>query len=150
MNVGLDRYIDFFESIGGEASCRPGDVVTPDIHFRDPFNDLHGVDEFEAVIDDMCSSLADLKIVVSHAAMLDSRIANSASIAAIRWDLSGNLRAFGNKFWQVSGYSELAFSHEERVSRHFDYWDAAGELYEELPLIGPACRYLRRRLALKR
>ena len=149
MNTGLERYIEFFESIGTQTPLRPVDVVTADIHFRDPFNDLRGHAQFEGVIDEMCGSLGNLKIIVSHAAMLDARIEQQAPIAAIRWDLSGNLRAFGNKFWQVRGYSELDFSPDERVSRHFDYWDAARELYEELPLIGLACRYVRRRLALK-
>ncbi len=150
MMTGLERYIGFFESIGTERQHHPADVATQDIHFRDPFNDLHGLDQFEAVIGEMRNNLGNLKIVVSHAAVLEARGRKQAIIAAVRWDLSGELRAFGNKSWQVHGYSELAFSPQQKVSRHFDYWDAAGDLYENLPLIGVACRYVRRRLALKR
>ena len=34
-----------------------------------------------------------------------------------------------------------------RIARHRDYWDAAGELYEKLPLLGTLMRWLRRRIA---
>jgi hypothetical protein len=30
---------------------------------------------------------------------------------------------------------------------HRDYWDAAGELYAKLPLVGPLMRFLARRMA---
>jgi steroid delta-isomerase len=30
---------------------------------------------------------------------------------------------------------------------HRDYWDAAGELYEQLPVIGSLMRWLKRRIA---
>ena len=34
-----------------------------------------------------------------------------------------------------------------RITLHRDYWDAAEELYEKLPVIGTLMRWLRRRLA---
>jgi len=38
----------------------------------------------------------------------------------------------------------LKFDAAGKVNYHRDYWDAAEELYEKLPLIGPLMRGLRR------
>jgi hypothetical protein len=40
------------------------------------------------------------------------------------------------------------FAPDGRVIRHRDYWDAAQELYEKMPVIGGLMRWLRRRAAL--
>jgi hypothetical protein len=37
------------------------------------------------------------------------------------------------------------FSEEGLVSMHRDYWDAAQELYEKLPLVGGLMRWLKQR-----
>jgi hypothetical protein len=42
----------------------------------------------------------------------------------------------------------VRFAADGRVGWHRDYWDAAEELYEKLPLIGSLMRLLRRRGAV--
>ncbi|MFM8557948.1 MAG: hypothetical protein ACKODG_17565, partial [Betaproteobacteria bacterium] len=48
---------------------------------------------------------------------------------------------------QIRGATWLEFDDEGRVTLHRDYWDAAEELYEKLPVIGSMARWLKRRLA---
>ena len=47
----------------------------------------------------------------------------------------------------VRGASHLQYDAQGRITMHRDYWDAAEELYEKLPLLGLLMRWLRRRLA---
>ena len=39
----------------------------------------------------------------------------------------------------------LVFNEQGLVTMHRDYWDAAEELYEKLPLLGGLMRWLKRR-----
>jgi hypothetical protein len=39
----------------------------------------------------------------------------------------------------------LRFAPDGRIAMHRDYWDAAEELYEKLPLLGGLMRWLKRR-----
>jgi hypothetical protein len=43
------------------------------------------------------------------------------------------------------GGSHLQLDGEGRITLHRDYWDAAEELYEKLPVIGGLMRWLKRR-----
>jgi hypothetical protein len=43
------------------------------------------------------------------------------------------------------GASHFVFTSTGLVTLHRDYWDAAEELYEKLPLLGSAMRWLKRR-----
>ena len=47
---------------------------------------------------------------------------------------------------RIHGSSHLRFAHDGRVAYHRDYWDAAEELYETLPLLGSLLRWIKRRL----
>ena len=45
----------------------------------------------------------------------------------------------------VRGGSHLKFNAQGRVEFHRDYWDAAEELYEKLPVVGGLMRWLKQR-----
>ena len=47
----------------------------------------------------------------------------------------------------IRGASHLKFDQQGRVVWHRDYWDAAEELYEKLPVIGWLMRFLKGKLA---
>jgi len=47
----------------------------------------------------------------------------------------------------IRGATHLHFAPDGRVRLHRDYWDAAEELYEKLPVVGTLVRLLRRRAA---
>ena len=150
MNESIERYASFMESISTAVPANLREVVTPDIRFKDPFNDVTGMANFEAIIDEMCRSLDQLRIDITHAGMVSARhsIEAGEAVGVIRWDLSGVLVRLNRREWHVRGYSELSFADDGRVCEHIDYWDAAGGLYEQLPLVGGLCRWVRGRLAL--
>jgi len=43
------------------------------------------------------------------------------------------------------GASHLLLDADGRITSHRDYWDAAEELYEKLPVLGALMRILKRR-----
>ena len=52
---------------------------------------------------------------------------------------------FKDPFNEVRGVSHLVLAPDGRIAEHRDYWDAAEELYEKLPLLGGLMRWLKRR-----
>ena len=47
----------------------------------------------------------------------------------------------------MRGASHLVLDPQGLIVLHRDYWDAAEELYEKLPVVGALMRWLRRRAA---
>lgn len=150
---GLQRYVEFMTGLApAKLPAMMEDlagIVTDDMHFRDPFNDVVGRAHFARCLEDMLHQLADLEIVVTHAAPLEALLpGDGATRYALYWRFGGRLVRLGGRRWDVTGVAVVTLAADGRVAEHLDYWDAAGGLYEQLPLIGALMRWLRRRLAV--
>ena len=55
------------------------------------------------------------------------------------------MRRFSGEAQTVHGSSHLHLAADGRIAIHRDYWDAAEELYEKLPVLGALMRWLKRR-----
>ncbi len=64
----------------------------------------------------------------------------------LTWDFLFRTRKGGSAPITVRGASHLRFGADGRITLHRDYWDAAEELYEKLPLLGMLMRWLKRRV----
>jgi len=62
----------------------------------------------------------------------------------LAWDFAFRARGLQHV---VRGASHLRLAPDGRISWHRDYWDAAGELYETVPVLATLMRFLRCRLA---
>ena len=60
-----------------------------------------------------------------------------------RWILTGTLR---RKQWTIEGVTLLELRPDGKIVSHCEYWDAASQLYEKFPIIGPLLRMLRARI----
>ena len=146
---GLERYITFMTTLAPAGFADIAAFVADDMHFRDPFNDVRGRAHFVRCLEDMLEQIADLKIDVRHVAALVPRgTADSAPHYALHWHFAGRLVKLGGRPWAVTGVALVTLGADGRIVEHRDYWDAAGGLYEELPLLGSLMRWLRRRFAV--
>ena len=65
--------------------------------------------------------------------------------AFLTWEFRFRMKRFDTATTQViRGATHLRFAADGRVAMHRDYWDAAEELYEKLPVLGSLMRWLRR------
>lgn len=141
MTNSLSDYVNLIESVADYDFDQLSRFISPDIHFVDPFNDTIGLAQYRIILEDMRTQLSELNIEVLESAMAGEQK------ALLRWRLSGRLNAFGGRPWMVEGCAAIAFDERGLVAEHLDYWDAAGGLYESLPVIGRIMRYLRKRLS---
>lgn len=136
MTSGFDEYCTFLERIDAGSVAELRDHVASDVHFRDPFNDVHDVEAMIDVFDDMFVHVKDLSFRIHHRM-------SDGDVCAIIWTLSGRLM---DRDWSVDGASQLRFNDQGFLVEHIDHWDAAAGLYEKLPMIGWVLRRLRKRL----
>lgn len=142
----LARYVALLEGVREHVPPLE-DHLTADVRFRDPFNDLAGLAAYRRVLEDMLEHVGEPRFTVTHAGMVPGR-GGQPPIGLMRWRLTGTLLKLGRRHWTLEGTSEVGFATDGRVDLHVDFWDAAGGLYEQLPVLGRVLAMLRRRIAV--
>ena len=132
------RVVDFFEQIQPGDVARLGEFYTPDARFKDPFNEVQGIAEIGRIFDHMYVALIEPRFVV-----LD--VLAQGEQCFVTWEFLFRFRRFSGAQQVIRGASHLHFAGDGRVRVHRDYWDAAEELYEKLPVVGGLMRWLKRR-----
>jgi hypothetical protein len=67
--------------------------------------------------------------------------------AFLVWEFHFRMKRSPQQDETIRGATHIQFARDGRVAHHRDYWDAAEELYEKLPLLGGLMRWIRRRAA---
>lgn len=133
----LDRLIDFYERLQPADLARLPQLYATDARFKDPFNEVQGTVAIAAVFDHMFRRLQHPRFVVTE------RV-DGGEQAFLTWDFLFMLPGEHSER-RIRGATHLRFDAEGRVRLHRDYWDAAEELYEQLPVLGSLMRWLKRR-----
>lgn len=134
----LDAYIRFYETLTPSRIGELRQLVAPDIYFRDPFNETHGVAAYERVLKKMFDDIDEPRFEIEHTVL-------DGAIGYLKWRLGYRDRRGVAR--DIVGVSQLHFDDEHRIVRHVDYWDAASQVYERLPVLGNVLRRIRRRIA---
>lgn len=134
------RYAGFFEALSPQTLPELRQHVTEEVHFRDPFNDFTGRERMERAFRHMFELLDEVRFEVRDMACSDTA-------AYLRWTMI--YRSKQGPAQRIEGMSEVVLAGDGRVQAHIDHWDAAGQLYERLPILGGLLRLVRRRLQVE-
>lgn len=134
----VQSIVTLFEQLTPTDVKRLSQYYAPDARFKDPFNDVRGIPAIERVFAHMYVALDDPRFVIRDVIVEGDQ-------CFLTWDFLFRFRRFNSEAQTVHGVSHLRFDAQGLVCLHRDYWDAAEELYEKLPLIGALMRWLRRR-----
>ena len=126
MTTSLRGLLDWYETLTPESLETIGSYYTEDAYFKDPFNETRSRDVILRIFRDMFETLDNPSFI------FDETIADARK-AFITWQFSFYWRG---KLMVIHGGSHLCFAEDGRVEYHRDYWDAAEELYEKIPVIG--------------
>ena len=138
--AALDRYASLFENISPAILDNLDDYFTADARFKDPFNDVRGLDRLHHVFTRMFDTCRDISFRV-HERFLDGDIACLTWTMRFRPDVIGQR----NTTWEIHGASRIRFNAAGLVEEHIDYWDSGEYFYAKLPLIGALVRMIRQR-----
>ena len=140
MSERLDRLAAYFACISEATLPQLREFYAPDAYFKDPFNEVRDIGVIEHIFADMYVSLRDPRFVIH------SKVAQGDE-AFLTWDFNFRIKKYKPDVTQIiRGSSHLKFDEQGRVCYHRDYWDAAEELYEKLPIVGGLMRFLKKRV----
>lgn len=140
MDPRVIRVQDFFATISPDSPARVGEIYAPDACFKDPFNEVRGVPAIARIFAHMFEQVGEPRFVVREAVA-------QGDDAFLVWDFLFRLPRLGPGEQRIHGASHLKFGPDGRIAYHRDYWDAAEELYEKLPVLGGLMRFAKRRAA---
>ena len=139
LNAAVQRLVQFFEKLQPQDLPRLPELYAAGARFKDPFNEVQGLSAIERIFAHMFETLDSPHFIVTE------RIVQGTQCFLV-WDFRFRFKRFDTTTWQtVRGGTHLVFNDEGLVTLHRDYWDAAEELYEKLPLVGGLMRWLKRR-----
>ena len=135
----VQQLVQFFEQLQPQDVSRLSALYAPEARFKDPFNDVRGVPEIERIFTHMFEALDTPHFIVTE------RIVQGQQ-CFLAWDFRFRFKRFDTHTWQtIQGGTHVVFNAQGLVTLHRDYWDAAEELYEKLPVVGSLMRWLKKR-----
>lgn len=137
--TAVDRICGYFESISPDSVRRIPEFYTADARFKDPFNEVQGLGAITQIFGHMFDALHEPRFVVT------GRIVDGTQCFLV-WEFHFRFKRFDTTTPQVvRGGSHLVLTEAGLIQDHRDYWDAAEELYEKLPVVGGLMRWLKKR-----
>ena len=140
--AAMQRVVHFFEHLQPADVARIAELYTSDAQFKDPFNEVQGLPAIEHIFAHMFEALDAPRFVITTQVLQGTQ-------CFVTWDfLFAMSRIDSGKTQIIRGATHFVLCEEAgawRVSVHRDYWDAAEELYEKLPVVGGLMRWLKKR-----
>ena len=136
----IARLVRFWERLTPAEVERLHEVYADDACFRDPFNEVRGVEALKHVFRHMFETLHEPRFTILET------VADGGGVFLV-WDFDFRIKSLQPQQRRIHGTSHIRFAPDGRVAYHRDYWDAAGELFSGLPLLGWLMRSLARRMS---
>jgi steroid delta-isomerase len=135
-DVRLVRFREFWETLSADSLARLPLIYADDAYFRDPFNEVRGVHAIRALLEEMFARIEQPTFEILE-------VVQQGDSAFLVWNFDFRIRILQpRRLRRIHGTSHVRFDANGRVVWHRDYWDAAGELYMQLPVIGRLMRWL--------
>lgn len=143
--AAMDEALRYLSQLSPPSLADLGQHYTEDARFKDPFQEVWGLEAVRLVYGHMFETLVRPRFVIT------SRVQEGAE-CFVTWDF-----VFEAASWQqgreqcIRGSSQLLMRQDAgvwRIVSHRDYWDVVEELYEKIPLLGGLMRWLKRRVAV--
>jgi hypothetical protein len=133
-------FVRYFESLSAQSLHELDRYYAANARFKDPFNDVTGMAAIRQIFDHMFLATKQPQFVVT-------RTVCQGSQCFLTWEFRFEFKNFKQGQKQlILGATHLEFSSTGLVTLHRDYWDAAEEMYEKLPVLGGLMRWLKKRV----
>ncbi len=130
----------FFETLNKDTTLLAfAKIYARDVYFKDPFNQTHGVPAVYEIFQEMYAKLDTPRFEILECI-------SEGKVCYVKWRF---IFCFKGKSEEqgFEGVSRLTIDAEDKIVSHIDYWDAAEQVYEKIPLIGSILRFLKRKIA---
>jgi hypothetical protein len=135
--LNLSKLLKFFEKISPQSVSAIAELYDANAYFKDPFNEVHGQVAILKIFQHMFKQVDAPCFVIKQTVQQDEDV-------FIVWDFEFRMRG-KTQLQFIHGSSHIRFNPAGLVIYHRDYWDAAEELYEKIPLLGNLMRFFKRK-----
>ncbi len=133
----LSRFRDLFNQMASGNIGNLSEVYSNDVIFTDPFRTVRGLEALEQYLRASYNNVIECRFEFADSVVTDNS-------ACLTWRMMlRHKRIRGGAQIHVDGASHLCFRNG-KVFYHRDYFDIGQLLYENLPLLGRAVRWLRK------
>ena len=127
MNKNIVKsYINLFCNLTPDNINEFDNLISKDIIFVDPFNNIKWVNAFKKVFYHMFEKVSDPKFLILDYSISKKRV-------YIKWKM--NFIAF-KSLQTIEGISEILLNDVGKIVSHIDYWDSINGLFIKIPFIG--------------
>ncbi len=139
MDPRVHRIVALFEHLTPAELPRLAEIYTADARFKDPFNEVQGAAAITRIFAHMFGALEAPRFFIRDVVVQGDQ-------CFLGWDFVFRLPRRRSEEQLIRGATHLQLTPDGRIAVHRDYWDAAEELYEKLPVVGALMRWLKRRV----
>ena len=122
----VKNYINLFSNLSPDNINEFDNLISKDIIFVDPFNNVKGIDGFKNIFYHMFEKVKEPKFFIVDYSINKKRV-------FMKWKMT--FFAF-NSLQIIEGMSELLLNNAGKVVSHTDYWDSLNGLFIKIPFIG--------------
>jgi hypothetical protein len=129
----IDNYCEFFASLTSDFKDETFyEFFAPHAVFEDPFQRVCTIEEIITVFRHMYTTLNNPRFIIKESMSHEKS-------GYIRWEFIYDTNRF-------EGVSHVVFNDEGLVVSHRDFWDAASNVYETIPLLGSLLRLIKHKI----
>lgn len=133
------RLITFFETLDEKVSLDDfQSIYAHGVHFKNPFYAIHDVSALYHFFQDLYQKVDSPEIVISESV-------SEGKIMYLKWTLHFSFRD-REEAQNIEGVSRIVFDTRGKIREHTDFWDAAENIYETLPLLGTVMRWVKKKI----
>jgi ketosteroid isomerase-like protein len=128
--------VRFFETLTLESAAQVERIYSEDAFFKDPFNEVRGLSTIRKLFEHMFVQVKNPRFEVTETVQQGDQL-------FMTWNFLFHMPRYATQEQCIRGATHFRLAPDGRVTYHRDYWDAAEELYEKLPLLGSLMRGLK-------
>jgi hypothetical protein len=138
--AAVERFRAFYKTFTADA-IRDGlrTLYAPDAYVADPLKTVVGLEAIEKYFLDSTETFDECRFDIEDPAQVGGDY-------FFPWTMHLILTRARDEPIEAIGVTHVRFNRDGQVVFHQDYWDAAGSIYEQLPIIGGVLRRIRARM----
>ena len=135
----IQNYALFFENLNKNISIEEyRTIFSEEIYFEDPFQKTKGIKAIYKIFEHMYKSVDEPRFIVKE-------IIEQENIAYLQWNFIFKYKNCKD-IESFTGVSRIELNDDLKVISHIDYWDAASNIYEKVPLLKSILRFIKTKI----
>ena len=133
----LGKFKSVYKSLDAKNISLVEAIYDEGVIFVDPFHEIKGLENLADYFKKLYRNIESCEFEFLNEYSLESS-------AMITWIMTFSHKSLGNKSIVVPGSTEIFFN--EKIYYHRDYFDAGKMIYENIPVVGSAVNYIKRKI----